>query len=130
MFCTGGFGVVTHLWQAMLFGLVAEAAIAGVVIIWFTILQRLVPSELLGRVSSLDWMITIAGVPLSFAAVGPLAEAFGASTTMIWAGVLGGTVTIAAMFIPGARSPSGTGRWPEAGRPAPAGRAPATGEER
>ena len=109
MFATAGFGVVTHLWQAMGFAIVAEAAISGLVVVWFTVLQRLVPPELLGRVTSLDWMITIAGVPLSFAAVGPLADAFGADTTMIAAGVVGGVVTIVAMFLPGARGPERDG---------------------
>lgn len=109
MFATAGFGVVTHLWEAMTFALVAEGSIAAVIVVWFTILQRLVPPKLLGRVSSLDWMITISGVPFSFAVVGPLADAIGADATMIAAGVLGGTVTIAAMFLPGARSPERDG---------------------
>ena len=37
-------------------------------------------------------MITIAGVPLSFAAVGPIAEAIGADATLILAGLVGGAV--------------------------------------
>jgi hypothetical protein len=109
MLSTAGFGVVIQLWQAMVIALVAEASIAGLIVVWYTVLQRLVPPELLGRVTSLDWMITIAGVPLSFAAVGPLADAVGADTTMIIAGVVGGSVTIAAMFIPGARTPERDG---------------------
>ena len=109
MFATAGFGVVTQLWQAMAFSLVAEGSIAALIIMWFTVLQRLVPPQLLGRVTSLDWMITIAGVPLSFAVVGPLAEAIGADATMIWAGAVGGLVTLAAMFVPGARRPEQDG---------------------
>jgi Transmembrane secretion effector len=109
MFTTAGFGFVTELWQAMLVSLVAEASIAALIVIWYTILQRVVPPELLGRVSGLDWAITIAGVPLSFAAVGPLADAIGADATLIWAGVVGGVVSIAAMFIPGARAPERDG---------------------
>jgi hypothetical protein len=109
MFATAGFGIVTRLWQAMLFSVVAEGAISGLVVIWYTVLQRLVPPELLGRVSSLDWMITIAGVPLSFAVVGPLADAIGADATLILAGLAGGTVTLAAMFLPGALQPERDG---------------------
>jgi predicted MFS family arabinose efflux permease len=109
MFATAGFGIVTHLWEAMLFSVVAEGAISGLVVIWFTVLQRLVPPELLGRVSSLDWMITIAGVPLSFAVVGPLADAIGADATLIFAGLAGGAVTVAAMFLPGALKPERDG---------------------
>jgi MFS family permease len=109
MFATGLFGVVTSLWQAMLAGFVAEASIAALIVIWFTVLQRLVPPHLLGRISSLDWMITIAGVPLSFAAVGPLADAIGADATLILAGLVGGGATLVFMFIPGARNPERDG---------------------
>ena len=109
MFATALFGVVTAIWQAMLVGFVAEASIAALVVIWYTILQRLVPGNLLGRVSSLDWMISMAGVPLSFAAVGPLAEAIGADATLILAGVVGGSVTLLIMLVPGARTPERDG---------------------
>jgi hypothetical protein len=109
MFATAGFGIVTAVWQAMLVSFVAEGAIGILVVIWFTLLQRLVPGELLGRVSALDWMITIAGVPLSFAIVGPLADAIGADATLIWAGVVGGLITVALLRIPGARGPERDG---------------------
>jgi hypothetical protein len=54
-------------------------------------------------------MITLAGVPLSFAVVGPAADAFGADTVIIWAGVIGGLVTLAFLFVPGARDPERDG---------------------
>jgi hypothetical protein len=98
MAATAGFGLVTSVWQAMLVALVAETSITILIVIWVTLVQRLVPSGLLGRVSSLDWMISIAGVPLSFAIVGPAADAFGVDATLIAAGVLGGGLTIAFMF--------------------------------
>ena len=69
--------------QAMAASFVAEGAIAVLIVIWFTAMQRLVPTELLGRVSSLDWMITILGAPVSFLVVGPLATAFGADAVLI-----------------------------------------------
>jgi predicted MFS family arabinose efflux permease len=106
---TALFGIATALWHAMLAGFVTEGAIAALIVLWYTILQRLVPSRLLGRVSSLDWMITLAGVPLSCAAVGPLAETIGARATLILAGLLGGGVTLLFMFIPGARGPERDG---------------------
>ena len=109
MFMTAFFGVVTAVWQAMIVGFLAEASIAVLVVIWMTLLQRLVPNDLLGRVSSLDWMITIAGLPLSFALVGPLAETFGADTTLIGAGIRGGSITVLLMFLPGARDPERDG---------------------
>jgi hypothetical protein len=97
----------------MAFGFVAEGSIALLVVLWYTMLQRLVPRDLLGRVISLDWMISIAGVPLSFAIVGPLAAAFGADATLIGAGLLGAVVTIAFMYVRGARDPERDGRLDE-----------------
>ena len=116
MFMTAGFGIATEVWHAMFFSFVAEGSIGVLVVIWFTLLQRLVPIDMLGRVTSLDWMITIAGVPLSFAVVGPAADAFGADAVMIWAGVLGGLITIAFLFVPGARDPEHDGSLAATGR--------------
>jgi predicted outer membrane lipoprotein len=110
MLMTAGFGLVTSLWQAMAVAFVAEGSIALLIVIWFTLLQRLVPRELLGRVISLDWMISIAGVPISFAIVGPLSAAIGVDRTLIFAGVLGGVVTIAFLLVPEARGPERDGR--------------------
>jgi hypothetical protein len=109
MLMTAGFGLVSTVWQAMAVAFVSESCITSLVVIWFTLLQRLVPGHLLGRVSSLDWLISIGGVPLSFAVVGPLASAFGADATLIGAGLIGAAVTIGFMFFPGARDPERDG---------------------
>jgi DHA3 family tetracycline resistance protein-like MFS transporter len=93
----------------MIVALATEACITILVVIWFTLVQRLVPNDLLGRVTSLDWMISIGGVPLSFAIVGPVASAIGARTTLVLAGILGGAITLAVMFLPGARDPERDG---------------------
>jgi hypothetical protein len=109
MLMTAGFGVVDTIWEAMAVAFVAEGSITVLVVLWVTLLQRLVPTELLGRVFSLDWMISLGGVPLSFAIVGPLAAAIGARATLIAAGVLGASVTLVFMLIPGARDPERDG---------------------
>lgn len=109
MLATAGFGFVTGLWEAMLVALVGEFCISLLIVIWVTLVQRLVPSDLLGRVTSVDWMISTAGVPLSFAVVGPAADAFGVDATLIAAGVIGAAVTVAFMFYPGARGPERDG---------------------
>ena len=109
MLMTAGFGVVDTLWQAMAVAFVSEGSITVLVIVWVTLVQRLVPTDLLGRVFSLDWMISLGGVPLSFAIVGPLAAEIGARATLIAAGVLGASVTLLFMLIPGARDPERDG---------------------
>jgi hypothetical protein len=64
----------------------------------------LVPLNLLGRVASFDWFISISLLPLSYGLTGPVAGALGARTTLVGAGLLGGTVTIAFLFLPGMRA--------------------------
>ena len=114
MLMTAGFGLVSEVWQAAAVAFVSESCITALIVIWFTLLQRLVPAHLLGRVSSLDWMISIGGVPLSFAVVGPAAAAFGVDATLIGAGLIGAAITIAFMFYPGARAPERDGSLIEA----------------
>jgi MFS family permease len=109
MLLVAGFGLVTQLWQAMLVALLAEGSLTLLMVIWVTLLQRLVPAEMLGRVSSLDWLISTAGVPLSFALVGPAASAFGVDQTLVAAGVLGAGLTISFMYVRGARDPERDG---------------------
>jgi hypothetical protein len=104
-----GYGLASSVWQLMLASLLFNALETAGTIVWATAKQRHVPTALLGRVSSLDWLISIGGVPLSFAVVGPLASAFGADATLIGAGLIGAAVTIAFMFFPGARDPERDG---------------------
>jgi DHA3 family tetracycline resistance protein-like MFS transporter len=106
---TAFFGLVTQVWQAMIVAFVAEGSIALLVVLWFTALQRLVPNELLGRVTSLDWMISIGLLPLSFAVVGPLATSIGADATLILAGVLGAASVLVILLIPASRQPERDG---------------------
>lgn len=55
------------------------------------------------------YSVAVAGGPLSFAVVGPLAGAIGADATLIWAGVVGVLANIFCMLIPGARAPERNG---------------------
>jgi DHA3 family tetracycline resistance protein-like MFS transporter len=76
-------------------------------IVWSTLKQRHVPSALLGRVSSLDWMISTGLLPLSYALTGPVSAAIGVRQTLIGAGLLGALVTFAALYAPGVRAVEG-----------------------
>ena len=66
------------------------------------------PPRLLGRVSSLDWLISIGLLPLSFALTGPVsAVARRARRRSSPPASLGAVVTLAALFVPGMRSIEG-----------------------
>jgi hypothetical protein len=97
------FAAVTKLWQAMVVSLFMSALLTSGQVVWMTMVQRMVPNELLGRVSSFDWLTSTSLIPLSFALTGPIAGAIGIQQTLAAAGVLGGAIVIAFLFIPGLR---------------------------
>ena len=97
------YGFSTALWQAMVASLVEGACFAAGMIVWGTLLHRLVPPGLLGRVEGFDWLVSVALVPASFALTGPVAELVGPQETLVGAGVLGGLGTLLFLFLPGMR---------------------------
>jgi hypothetical protein len=105
-----GYGLARFPWQAMAACFAFNALEGAGTIVWATTKGRLVPSRLLGRVSSFDWFISIALVPISYAFTGPIADVFGAKQTLVAAGLLGGVVTLAFLFLPGMRDIEGSGR--------------------
>ena len=100
-----GFGVGTALWQLMAIAAVGSALFTAGLVVWGTLMQALVPIELLGRVSSLDWLVSTSLLPVSFALTGPTAAWIGVNTTLIVAGVLSSVVTLVCLFLPGVREP-------------------------
>jgi MFS family permease len=102
-----GYGLAGAVWQLMLVSLAFNALETAGTIVWATAKQRHVPPELLGRVSSLDWLISIGLLPLSFALTGPVSSAVGVQATLIGAGALGAVVTFGALLLPGMRAVEG-----------------------
>jgi len=102
-FAVAGYGLATASWQLMASCLVFNALETAGTIVWATIKQRHVPSSMLGRVSSLDWLISIGLIPLSFALTAPVAALVGVQTTLVLAAAVGGTATMGALFLPGMR---------------------------
>lgn len=52
-------------------------------ILWQTAIAERVPPELLSRVSSYDWMVSLALLPLGFVLAGPLGDAVGPQTVVL-----------------------------------------------
>jgi MFS family permease len=98
-----GFGLAHAPWQAMLACFLFNGLETAGAIVWVTTKQRLVPRQLLGRVSSLDWFVSIGLLPLSFALTAPVAALIGTRATLIAAGLLGAVVTFSFLFLPGMR---------------------------
>jgi MFS family permease len=99
-----GYGLASAIWQLMLASLAFNLLETAGTIVWATIKQRHVPGYMLGRVSSLDWLISIGLLPVSFALTAPLSVAFGVRATLIGAGLAGATATLGGLLLPGMRT--------------------------
>ena len=98
------FGLVTATWQLALAGLALGIGLSTGFIIWTTLMQTRVPRALRGRVSSVDWFVSIGLTPLSFALTAPVAAAIGIKWTFIAGGALAGASTFALYWlVPGLR---------------------------
>lgn len=73
----------------------------GAQVIWGTLLQRRVPSGLLGRVSSLDFFVSLAFMPVSMALAGPVSEAIGLTPTFVMAGTVPVVLAVVAIVAAG-----------------------------
>ncbi len=110
-----GYGLATAMWQLMLASLAFNLLETAGTIVWATMKQRHVPGHLLGRVSSLDWLISIGLLPVSLALTGPLSAALGVRTTLIAAGLLGAVATLGGLALPGMRAVDYSWRGPARG---------------
>lgn len=104
-----GFGFVFHVWQAVLVATLVQAASATQNVLWYTVEYRLIPQDMLGRVGALDWTIALAGLPLSYALIGPLADVIGVRETLVLTGAVGALAMLVPIFIPGALTPQTDG---------------------
>ena len=57
-------------------------------VVWGTLLKTRVPNEMLGRVASLDLLVSVGLIPVSFALTGPVEQLLGAQTTLLGGGIL------------------------------------------
>ncbi len=76
-----------QVWILVVAAFVMGAVFDAPMVIWGTLLQRRVPPDLLGRVSSLDFFVSLAFMPISMALAGPVAELIGLRATFIAAGI-------------------------------------------
>jgi DHA3 family tetracycline resistance protein-like MFS transporter len=99
------YGLMTTLWHAVVASIITHAMFELGQVIWTTMLQQRVPRQLLGRVSSLDWLVSTGLVPISYALTGPAAGVFGPEATMVGAALIGAVFMFMLLFVPGVRDP-------------------------
>ena len=97
-------GFLSSVAVMVVIALIVGGAFQGATVIWGTLLQRRVPPELLGRVSSLDFFVSLVFMPASMALAGPAAEWFGLTAVFVVAGVA--PTLLAVVAIVAARLPA------------------------
>jgi MFS family permease len=97
-------GFATAVWQVAAAAFLIGVLFSAPMVIWGTLLQRRVPPELLGRVASLDFFVSISLMPVSMAVAGPVADLIGLKATFAIAAMVPGVA--AAVAIVGARLPA------------------------
>jgi MFS family permease len=100
-----GYGLATETWQIFVASFIMHALLGAAIIIWNTTLHKHVPSNILGRVSSLDWFVSTSLIPVSLMIAGPLALVIGPARVLVGAGVIGSTALLLFLFLPGALDP-------------------------
>ena len=71
--------------------------------LWVTALQRNVPEHALSRISSFDWLGSVALNPIGYALIGPIAAAIGTSETLTVAAGLNIAVCVGIVLVPSVR---------------------------
>ncbi|MXG91287.1 MFS transporter [Nocardioides flavescens] len=90
-------GFASAVWQLVAAAFVLGATFSAPMVIWGTLLQRRVPPHMLGRVSSLDFFVSVSLMPVSMALAGPVSEAIGLRATFAIAGIVPGVVAVVAI---------------------------------
>jgi MFS family permease len=87
-------------------GILAVAGFGGQIaeVIWTTLLQRVVPPRLLGRVISTDWLVSLSLQPLGVTIAAPAAAFFGVGGALIMGSLLSTTAMAGGLASPAVRN--------------------------
>ena len=92
-------GSTSELWIMVVALFVVGLVFSGAQVLWGTLLQRRVPPAMLGRVSSLDFFVSLALMPISMAVAGPVGEWIGLGPAFLAAGLLPPLIAVATLAI-------------------------------
>ena len=92
-------GLTDQLWVMVVALFIVGFSYQAATVIWGTLLQRRVPPELLGRVSSLDFFVSLAFMPISMALAGPVGVLIGFGPVFVVAGAAPVFLAVAAILI-------------------------------
>jgi MFS family permease len=92
---------------ALVVGTAVALSSAGITLgnaIWEATLQEKIPGEVLARVSSYDWLVSLVFMPLGFALAGPVATQIGFDVALFAAAALSVVVHVAVLALPSAQN--------------------------
>ena len=92
-------GFIDNFWGVAIVLFVFGATGGLGMVIWGTLLQRRVPPHLLGRISSLDFFVSLALMPVSMALAGPAAEVVPIWVIFLVAGVVCPAMSVVALTV-------------------------------
>jgi MFS family permease len=98
------------LWVILVAALVDGSSRTLFMVFWLTAIQREIPPDEQSRVSSWDYLGSLALQPVGLAISGPVSDAIGISTTLYAAGLLFAVLLAGALAVPAVRNYSHTTR--------------------
>jgi hypothetical protein len=103
-------GLAAPLWILCVASFFATTCLLCGDIVWQSTFQQHVPEHLISRLSSFDWLGSVALNPIGYALVGPLASRIGVPETLYLAAGINASVSIALASVPAIRTfPAGSG---------------------
>ena len=99
-----GMGLAPTLWVAVLCGGLTWGGVTYGNILWYPLMQEQVPPDMLGRASSVDWLLSLALAPLGTIIGGAVAAEFGVRAVLI----IGGAIALSTgsvLLMPSVREP-------------------------
>lgn len=92
-------GLTDQLWIMVIALFVCGVLFSGATVVWGTLLQRRVPPAMLGRVSSLDFFVSLVFMPISMAIAGPVGELIGIPVAFLAAGIVPVVLAVLTLLI-------------------------------
>ena len=85
----------------------AFAAYVSIIVantLWETVLQSEIPQDVLSRVSSYDWAVSLVFMPIGFALWGPISDLVGVETAFVAAAVVSAAAKVGPVAVPEVRN--------------------------
>ncbi len=98
-----GLGVPLQLVVLVLLSVVVGFGFAAGNTFWMTALQQNVPEHALSRISSFDWLGSVAFNPIGYLLIGPIATAIGTPQTLFVSGVINIAAAVGVLLVPSVR---------------------------